>query len=442
MKPESVARALAAEVGGTATGSGVHWQVDVQPVGGRTVRVHCFVYEPQGGLALGMNPGNARNRGRRLPTWREGAEYLVILAEDQKLVVSGRTRVAVDAIAAIQGWMTGGTVDDLVPVAPFIDEQPRAMRTLAQHLDPRLRWDIGDEPSNELWVYADGRACSAALVDGSLTCTFTLGPAQVATGDVHDVPGASRAWLVERLSISQLAARVPEIRIEAHAEMLEIDPPQWHWRNVLDRLANPRDVLSHLKDLVAALAASPIASRFYSYTSLASLCFSASSHYPWVDDGLPVIAATGDGDYAIYDRRFDLPTAVRTIEAMLLSSGLEPFFGSARVLELPRLAAALAGSALVPALRQRGAWYELEVRVGSRRCVVSDCYVTFHDHSSEHAVTWPSIGEAARAIADFLEREVSLEAIANDPQVVQPKPHGSDDIKIRERKRPRWPDEV
>ena len=83
--------------------------------------------------------------------------------------------------------------------------------------------------------------------------------------------------------------------------MLETDAARWHWLQFRDRIADPHDVLAPLRTLIEALATSPVATRFYTYSSLHMLCFSASSHFPWVDDGLPVVWAVEPSFYLVGD---------------------------------------------------------------------------------------------------------------------------------------------
>ena len=94
--------------------------------------------------------------------------------------------------------------------------------------------------------------------------------------DPRDPVGDVAAWLLEGATLAQLAGRGADV--ERHAEVLEIDPARWHWLHVRDRIADPNDVLAPLAPLIRLLMESPIASRFYTYSSLYSLCFSPSSH--------------------------------------------------------------------------------------------------------------------------------------------------------------------
>jgi hypothetical protein len=416
-----VARLSSVGVDARVTGAGANCQVEVAPVGSRRMRVHCFWYERAiTGLLLGINPANSRSR---LPGSRvsyEGSEYLVILYGDDVRITDGRTRIAADVVACARGWLAGVELDRLVSEVPFIDEKPRTMRALAERLDPRLRREIGEEPAYALWVYGDGRSCEVmAGGGGTMACRFLLGQAPVAhAAYVSDVPAAVAAWLVARVPVRQLAAWVPGVELERHADVLDSNPARWHWLHVRDRIADPDDILAPLRELMQALAASPVTTRFYSYSSLNRLCFSASSHFPWVDDGLPVVAPAGDGAYLVGSTRCDLARAIEMIEMTLGDYPVQPFFGSAPHHELPLLSECLArqGSALRPQVVQHASWYELEVANAGRYCRITGRSVVFTEANRQLYASWPTLDDAVRAIRRFLEDRVSFEEIAADPR--------------------------
>jgi hypothetical protein len=333
-------------VPGRAAGAGVHWQVDVGPVGTRTMIVHCFWYDRAiSGLMLGMNPSNARSHLRPARAPYEGPEYYAILRDRGGDVVDGRTRDVAEAVAGARAWLAGADLESLAREVPFIDRKGRAMRALAARINPALRVVTGRDPGYEVWVKGDDRSCTLRPEDGGASsCAFLIGQAQIArAAAVDDVSAAVDAWLVDKVPVGALAARVPGVELERHAEVLEIDPARWHWLHVRDRIANPHDVLAPLRPLIEALATSPLATKFYTYSSLSSLCFSASSHYPWADDRMPIVWPLEGGLYLVGDdaarrvgyaverraTRCDLPRAVELIEAMLAASPVAPFFGSA-----------------------------------------------------------------------------------------------------------------
>jgi hypothetical protein len=406
-------------------GEGVHWRVEVVPAGSRTLIVHCFWYERQSsGLVLGMglNPSNARSRLRamRAPP-PEGAQYLAILGEDGAHAADGRTSFADDILACAGAWIGGATLDAVVLSAPFVDQRRRAARRLAEQLPSGLRREISGDPAYELWVYGENRACKVEAGDGTVSSALLLGQAQVAfAAEVEDFVGAVTAWLIDGVSIRELVERAPSVEMERHAEVLEVDPARWNWLHLRDRMLDAADVLAPLRALIAALATSPVCTKFFTFSSLSRLCFSASSHYPWVNKGLPPIGAHADGRYWVGSTSGDLPHAVESIEAMLATYPVPPFFGSAPHHELPLLAACLAqrGSKLRPRLVQHRAFYALVVDNGPRRCDVSDRSVTFVDGARRHGATYPSLEEAAGSIVQYLEGGVAM-----------------DDLGLRERQR-------
>jgi hypothetical protein len=432
MRPnETMARALVADLGSAGVparveGAGVHWRVEVGPGGSRALLVHCFWYDwAPGGLALGLNPGNARSRLGDAPAPYEGPEYLVVLQQDGARVADGRTRDATKAAACARAWLGGREIDELVGDSPFVDAKPRAMRALAKRLDPGLRWEIEAEHACALWVYGEGRSCRVMATEDRMGCGFFLGQAQVAHGrSPGDVPAAVTAWLVDRLPLRDLAAEVSGIEIERHAELLVEDPARWHWATLLDRVADPDDVLAPLRRVVEELAKRPVATAFYSYSSLNRLCFSASSHYPWVDEGLPMVVPAKGSFFAVVWKPSqqeerprieccDLDGTVRLVESALASSTLRPFFGSAPQHELPLLSECLAqqGSTLRPEVVQRGQWYELRAAAGPRSCTLSRLDVTFAGPAERRSASFPTLGDAARAICAYCEGGGSLDEV-------------------------------
>jgi hypothetical protein len=368
---------------------------------------------------LGMNSRNARSRSRSKPQSYTGPEYLMILRDRGTRIVDGRTRDEPMAMQAACRWIEGASLDELTKDLPFIDRKPRAMHELAARLAPGMRWDIGPEPSCDLWAYGDGRSCKATLIDDEqVACSFLLGQAQIAySAELEVIPTAIATWLVERVPVVELARRFPAIQLESHAELIESAPARWHWLHVLDRIADPNDVLAPLRELIAELAKSRIATQFYSFSSMNRLCFSASSHYPWVNEGLPVVAPAGDGRYMVDSTPCDLSRAMSLIEAALSAYPIKPFFGSEPHHDLPALQACLQqqDSALVPRLIQRQGWYRLEVSTGSRQCDVSGRHVSFQDGAFEVRATWPTFDAVVAAVRRFLEEGASLGSIAEDP---------------------------
>ena len=345
MAKDLATRLSAVGVGARVDGGGVHWQVEVGPIGTRALTVHCFWYDRGiSALMLGMNPANARSRLGATRAPYEGPEYYVIVRDRDADVVDGRTRDASEAVAGARAWLAGADLETLAREVPFIDRRGRAMRALAARIDPALRVATGRDPGYEVRVKGGGRSCTLRPEDdGASSCAFSIGQAQVArAARLDDVPAAVDAWLTEKVPGGALAERVPGVELERHAEVLEIDPARWHWLHFRDRIADPRDVLAPLRPLIEALSTSPVATKFYTYSSLNMLCFSASSHYPWADDELPVVWPLEGGLYLVGNNarrriaddaarnatRCDLSRALQLIESKLTASPIAPFFGS------------------------------------------------------------------------------------------------------------------
>jgi len=346
MAEDLAERLRAAGLRGRVDGGGVHWQVDAGPTGTRTVVVHCFWYDRAiSGLMLGMNPGNARSRLNAARAPLEGPQYFAIVRDGDADVADGRTQDVTAMVAGVRAWLAGSDLEALAREAPFIDYKGRAMRAIAAQVNPALQLTTGRDPGYEVFVKGSGRSCTLAPeAGGGTSCAFLVGQAQVAlAAQVDDVRAAVDAWLIDAAPVAALTARVPGVELERHAETLEADPARWHWLHLRDRIANPGDVLAPLAALIEALAESPVATKFYTYSSLNMLCFSASSHYPWSDEGLPVVWPLEGGLYLVGDNarrriddevarsatRCDLPRAVHLIETTLAAAPIAPFFGPA-----------------------------------------------------------------------------------------------------------------
>ncbi len=406
-------------------GAGVRWQVDVGPVAGRSVCVYCFWNEPTspGTMVLGMNPGNARSAFGPVFQRSEGIEYKVILWTDDSRTADGRTASVDQVVAGIQAWIAGASLSELAVVAPFIDEKRRAMAALAARLDARLRWDIGGDPSYPLWIYGAGRSCE--VIDRS--CAFRVGQAQVAFAeDLPDTPGVVASWLLDRCSPAALAEH--GVALERHADVIEVDPARWHWLHLLDRMADPDDVLAELAPLIAKLSERPLVTRFYPFSSLDRLCFSASSHYPWVEGFRPTVAPVEEeGMVTVDDVLCDWDEAVRRIEAALAASPVQPFFGSAPDHELPSVVEAFArsGSKLVPRVVQRQGDMTIEVEHAARNCRfehgsfmgLEEWTVGCFEGSADWHGRTRTVDDAAALARRFLEERASFEVLSADTRV-------------------------
>jgi hypothetical protein len=441
------ARALAAELKALSLpaeveGGGVHWRVEVVQGGVRSATVHCFWYGFHGGLLLGMNPSNARKR-LRPPSHDEGyagAEYLVRLKEGQYQVADGRTRELEQTVTALKAWLSGRELSELKGLAPFVGEKPRAMRAVAETLPEGVRWEILPEPGHDLWIYGNGRSLQVlSSPSDEVSCAFFVGQAQLAlVAAAQDIAAATRAWLLERVPVQILIARVPGVELEPHAEVLEEDPARWHWLHFMDRLAEPEDVLHGLKEFIQRLQQSAVVTRFFTFSSMQTLCFSASSHFPWVNEGLPNVTLQKEL-YWVGHAKLPLEQAVETVEEALRRYPIVPFFGSAPHHDLPLLAASLARqrSGLIPLLVQKGPWYRLKVHSGlgldtkrqDRDCDVQSLGVGFREGQQTWSAIFKDSDSAARAIHRFcaeyaspdqLEKEPGLEKIWGERDWVTP----------------------
>jgi len=398
-------------------GGGVHWRVDVAPVRDRSARVHCYWYEAAlSGLLLGMNPANSASSLRKKTAFNVGPEFEVVIAERGGDRRDGRTSLIQEAAFAVKSWLSGGSVEELAAVVPFVDRAFRELRALGARFDPRLRWEAFGYPP-AIWAYGERRSCRLETD----SCTFFIGDAAIAQAlDPIDFPDHVAAWLLEGATLAELAGR--GVELGRHAEVLESgDAARWHWRRVRDRVANPDDVLAPLAPLISLVIASPIASRFYSFSSLNRLCFSASSHYPFVGQ-YPVVYPGPDGKYFVDDVPCSLQDAVARIESALAASSIEPFFGSATDYEATLLAESLGrhGSAIQPRIIRRGSSSDVWLIVPPRQCSVAETILECFGEGRKVCVICRCVDDIVALALRFLNDGASHEDVTTDPRVVRP----------------------
>lgn len=405
----------AAELACRVDGGGVHWNVELEPVNNRSVHVACFWYEKaHHALMLGMNPGNRRSALRKEQAPREGAEFYVVLRTSGERVANGRTPDAVQVVTCARAWLSGNSLNELYGLTPFVDARRRAMQSLGAQLDPRIQWKIGDDPGFELWAHEGGRSCCVR----SDSCSFLVGQVQVAfKEDLDGVPSMMASWLLERVALPEL--RNQGALIERHAEVLEVDPAKWHWLHMRDRIADPEDVLAGVAPVVRRLADSPIASRFYTFSSLNRLCFSASSHYPWTGS-YPVVAPAADGRYWVDQEQHSLEETVALVESALAASPFEPFFGSADELAFRLATECLSrrASSVRAELIRSDQWSEVWLRSARGQCRVNLTSLTCVEESRHITVECASFEDVVELALRFLEEGASFEDVATDERVV------------------------
>jgi hypothetical protein len=304
-------------------GKDTSWGVEMGSKRGRALLVHCLRYQAVTSLTWRLS---------HLRRPYEGPEYRVMLEENDRQIVDGRTRSADDVVACAAAWLSQAAVDEVMRDRPFLDEGPRTMRTLAERLGARFHLDRAEDPGFEFLVYGHGRRCKLHH-DRAIACGFFLGQAPVAYGvELRDLFGAVEAWLSEATTLGELTTRFPDVELERYAEVVETDPARWHWLHLRDHVADPNTPLAPMRKLIEALAVSPIASTFFTYSSVGHLCFSSSSHYPYVNTGLPIVSLIESDSYDIRlgesHIRYptcDLNRAVQVIETVLAKSSLRPF---------------------------------------------------------------------------------------------------------------------
>ncbi len=266
-------------------------------------------------------------------------------------------------------------------------------------------------------MYGGQRSCCVTTESRS----FLIGDQQVAfSSNPSDPSGDVAAWLLEGATLARLADRGADV--ERHAEVLEIDPPRWHWLHVRDRIADPNDVLAPFAPLIHVLMESRIASQFYTFSSLNHLCFSASSHYPFVGE-YPVLGPTdADGRYRVVDELCSLEEAVAKIESALGASQIEPFFGSGTDYEARLITESLArqGSTLRPNLVGHGSSASVWLIAGPRRCCVSENILECFGQHKELCVICANVDDVVALAIRFLDTGVDAGELAADSRVLRP----------------------
>ncbi len=214
--------------------------------------------------------------------------------------------------------------------------------------------------------------------------------------------------------MAELAQPDPAVELEAHVEHIESNPARWHWLNVLDRIRDDTDVLSPMSELIEKLAESEVVSKFYSYSSMRTLCFSASSHYPWVDQGFPRVDVW-NGQLQVDGAEMSLAETLTAIERALMKSETPPFFGSAVALETSLLHRNFVEmeSSLSPRLELHAGWLRNQVSANGRSCSSSGTVVTFDQR--ENPTYWPDISTVSMVMHRYCVNGESLAEILADP---------------------------
>jgi hypothetical protein len=426
IEEERIARELQSRLGRDAqlVGAGVHWGVEIARAP-RACAISCFWYGEDAGLMLGMNPSNARTALGPTYRARSGAEYLVRFHDAELRIAGGRTHDVDAAIGAVREWLEGKSIAHVAESWPFVDATRRRMHELLAIVTPSCgdvaRCVIDCNIGFELWIHGRGRSCQLhAAEDGTVSASFLLGPAQVAFGDVTADPATPISRWVHGATLAELTRL--GITSEPRADLLESgDVARWHWLHVRERIAHPNDVLAGSRPLLERLAERELPTRFFSYSSLSQFCFSASSHFPWVNDGLPVIIPPYQERGYVIDvgtscTECDLPRAIEVIESALATYPIAPFFGSAAYLTIGKLDAELAraGSALRAELRQHCQWYYAAVVSGERHCTVSGDLRSAVFHEDGEQSLRASFGRASNtvdAIRKWLEDRWSIDEL-------------------------------
>jgi hypothetical protein len=198
--------------------------------------------------------------------------------------------------------------------------------------------------------------------------------------------------------------------------------------HVRERIKDRSDVLEDSRRLIERLADRELPTRFFSFSSMNRFCFSASSHYPWVNEQLPIIYPPSETRGYIVEiggtrTEGSVDEAIDVIERALATYPVAPFFGSAAYRTIGPLDAELAkvGSLMRAELRQRSQWFDAAVVSGDRYCTVQDdlCGVTFHgEGDTSWRASFPRPSDSIAAVRHWLEDRWSTEDVRSLPSVV------------------------
>lgn len=349
-----------------------------------------------------------------------GPIFTLTLYDRKCLMGDGSVGTVSDVVACVCAWLDGRASSLIAEEFPFINGDAGVLSAIAPTLDASLRAEVGGAaPFHKLWVYGRQRACKLTVEEAGIGCAFYLGLERAAVAaSVDDPKAVVSAWLVDRLPLDQLQPIVRALELTSHATLLETDPARRHWLLLREELVDPDHPLAAIRELVDALSESAIASRFYSFRYSNRLQFSASSHLDWVIDRMPYASRTEAGTYEVAGEfTREIGSAVRLVEEELTRSGIQPFFGSGAEYELRRLAESLArqGSALQPAVVQRGDSVSLVVVRDARHCEVTGTDVLFSEGRRRARARFSSVDAAARSIRRFLEYGASLDVVQTAP---------------------------
>ncbi len=415
-------------------GRGVHWHVTAV-AGARSCRIHCFYYgDVAGALVLGVM-GNAHLRNvaaQRPPVARRGAEYLTMFEDDGQERASGRTQDLAATLDTATRWLAGASLESVYAAHDHVDRELRAHRALAADLEAglasrqadavvKIERDLG--PSFELWVYARDRACQlAALADGTVGCALLIHTTQVLRVEVAtgaDALEVVDGWVRARNTIAGARQGHATADVSPHGELLEAgDVSGWLWANLLAGATDGgSDVLRFYRPLIQEIRERPVASSFFAFTSLYTLCFSMCSHYPFETRSMPTVTPVGDGD----EHRYRARAGDRTCEgsasdvADFLEEALSrieatPWHGVSGEALIEPINDALAerGSTLRARRVQRQQWWSVEiesargvVRIDGARNDKACCGLAFAPAAGEHEHRNPT---TLRKAVEHIER--------------------------------------
>jgi hypothetical protein len=363
-----------------------------------------------------------------------------VLEERGRELLEGRTFDVAEVIRCVRAWIVDHRIiEELLVRFRFFDGGRRSDLRLAEILGARLRATppvrVVAEPYGGLWVYGDDRSCrvdSNSEVGGS---AFWLGQDHVASVILpeDELVEAVSAWTQARASLEKLRRHHPGLAIEPHGEVLAGggDVSRWHWLDSLERARKGDFPWALFLPLIEGILDRPPIARFFSFASLDRLCFSSSSNFPFVTDGLPIILpvrstpirardladSAGQARYIVElggaHHEAGVTEALERIEIAVTAAPHAPFRGSRAHLVKSQVDAELIRQAksLRLELRQSRQWYEAIMQRDRRSCTV-DSRATWHaaftaESGESFAASFPDVTVMVQAACRWLEDAAS-----------------------------------
>ncbi|NJK45331.1 MAG: hypothetical protein HC933_14610 [Pleurocapsa sp. SU_196_0] len=241
---------------------------------------------------------------------KQGAEYFIYFRDGERTCATGRTQEILSVESAVRAWVAEQhELNEVYQRCPFVDAPRRKNIEIATRINAALeargaktRLVLETETTYSeftyLWVYAETRSCHVTVGTGDAV-NLELLLHRTTLAYLENIETELAARVIEHWAeLSGTLQGVQEISSQTELSAFALDFERgdyaaWHWGNVLAQAEND-EVLAFYKPFLERIAVSPIASRFFSFTSWNSLVFSRCSLYPFDTADLPVLSPARD----------------------------------------------------------------------------------------------------------------------------------------------------